>query len=518
MKPLNAKDSSCDPISSNCVIWQGPDINCIKLCKGDTVSDIVNKLATELCTVLEILNINTYSDELACFNLTTCGPKDFETLIQFILTRLCSVEKCSGCVPDCNGNPPAKSSGGSSTAGRGVTTNNPTINLAPCFYYTNQMGDEVTTMPLLDYVVAIGNKMCTLVSQITIIQNQIINLDQRVTVLENTPPPTFSIPEITPNCVLPATFTPIDQVLTALETQYCQLLSATGSPTAIYQNIVKQCSGLNNAEALSGTGAIMSSLPGWSSTVSSLAQAFGNMWLTICDMRNAIKNIQLNCCPSGCNGVELSLTAILTGGELNVYINGTIPPGFLQCSALGTVVQITDTTGNMLSVTMDLLGYLNNPTGFPISLSTTPINISENLNIVIQPCLINGSTDTTCQSYLSYLVVNSALCPVILFIPEQTQLNYSFTSNPGSYTYNIQLWNSAGSVMISNQVRVVSSVIGITGTFTSLTAGTTYLIRVVIQPTSCISCDPTVCSFNIIQTNPAPCYSPISVTAEINIL
>jgi len=47
MKPLNYSSENCDPISSNCVIWQGPDIDCIDLCKGDTVSEVIYKLATE---------------------------------------------------------------------------------------------------------------------------------------------------------------------------------------------------------------------------------------------------------------------------------------------------------------------------------------------------------------------------------------------------------------------------------------------------------------------------------------
>ena len=67
MKPLNLDNSPCTPTSSNCVIWQGPNIPCIKLCTGDTISDVVYKLATELCTVLDTLNITAY--DLTCFNL-----------------------------------------------------------------------------------------------------------------------------------------------------------------------------------------------------------------------------------------------------------------------------------------------------------------------------------------------------------------------------------------------------------------------------------------------------------------
>ena len=51
MIPTNSSNTTngCDSISSNCVIWQGPDISCINLCNGDTISDVTAKLAELVC-------------------------------------------------------------------------------------------------------------------------------------------------------------------------------------------------------------------------------------------------------------------------------------------------------------------------------------------------------------------------------------------------------------------------------------------------------------------------------------
>ena len=50
MIPTNANNpQNCDPISSNCVIWQGPDIECVNICNGDTVSTVVAAMANLLC-------------------------------------------------------------------------------------------------------------------------------------------------------------------------------------------------------------------------------------------------------------------------------------------------------------------------------------------------------------------------------------------------------------------------------------------------------------------------------------
>jgi hypothetical protein len=92
MKPLNNDNPGCNPISSNCVIWQGPDIPCIKLCKGDTVSDTVYKLATELCNIIDQLDVTTY--DLSCLNIVDCDPKDFHALIQLLIDRICALNEC----------------------------------------------------------------------------------------------------------------------------------------------------------------------------------------------------------------------------------------------------------------------------------------------------------------------------------------------------------------------------------------------------------------------------------------
>ena len=44
----NSAPKGCNPISSNCVIWQGPDLPCIDLCTGDSISSVVAKLCQQL--------------------------------------------------------------------------------------------------------------------------------------------------------------------------------------------------------------------------------------------------------------------------------------------------------------------------------------------------------------------------------------------------------------------------------------------------------------------------------------
>jgi len=514
MKPLNNDDPGCNYTTSNCVVWQGPDLPCISLCKGDTISEVIYKMAKELCDILDMLDIDAY--DLSCFNLTVCPPKDFQELIQFLIKRICCLESCTGCKPDCEGNCPPPTLPDSPANGGGGCPDC-TVKIAKCFQYINQFGDTVTSMQLTDYVNAIGNRLCDLADLVTGSQQEAIEGNtNRITQLENQPPAIYVPPTVTPTCVLPPVATPMDQVLTALETQFCELQGATGVPNALYQSIGRQCAGLNTDVTLNGSGGTMGSLPGWSNEVTTVADSLTNMWLVICDIRTAIKNIQLNCCPTGCDGVELRMTASVTGTVLTVYFTGTIPVGVEQCGS-GTIIRVKDSSGNETSFTTDLIAELNNPGGTTFGLESTPINTSVNITVSVKPCLENPETDSTCESCLEYVIVNSALCPTFFFEVTENTINYSFDSNVGDYTYNVQLWDNGGGVMISNQIHIISGIQTVGGTFTGLGPNTNFRIRVVIQPTACPECEPTSCPFTVVATNPASCNPPEDVVSQITI-
>ncbi len=93
MKPLNLDNQNCSPISSNCVVWEGPDMPCIKLCKGDSVSDAVAALANELCSLLDSLNATSY--DTTCLSLSK-QPKTTHDLIQTLIDKICEISKAPG--------------------------------------------------------------------------------------------------------------------------------------------------------------------------------------------------------------------------------------------------------------------------------------------------------------------------------------------------------------------------------------------------------------------------------------
>jgi hypothetical protein len=280
MKPLNLDNRPCSPISSNCVIWQGPDIPCIKLCTGDTVSDIVAKLGTELCTIMEQLDVTNY--DLSCFNLAACPPNDFQALIQLLIDKICTAngttttteKSISGC-PDC------------------------VVSVAECF-----VQGTATTMQLTDYVQMIANRVCSIVSEIASINSQIsvINttLNDLQTQIDNLP--VYTLPSFEVDCVLPPGNQSLDVIVEALMNDgtlgYCRLLDATGTPADINTAVLTQCI-LDGDQPLAALPAINTMSAYYSgswvgnatlSSEPSVANAIKNIWVSICDIRAYLVN------------------------------------------------------------------------------------------------------------------------------------------------------------------------------------------------------------------------------------
>lgn len=281
MKPLNLDNSPCSPVSSNCVIWAGPNIPCINLCKGDTISDVTFKLATELCTILDYLNVQNY--DLTCFNLAACGPNNYQELLQFLIDRICAIE-----------NVPASVATSTSTAvnTRSADVSNYLMTAAPCF--------GSGTVTLVDYVQQAATQICNIFVEINIINSGISSLNTRVATLETAPVPSFIIPSFILQCeigtiipTLPAGSTQdIDVVISRfINEEWCPYKAAFGTYTDLASSILSQCIlGTDDAQALqySSPGTQMQvAYPSYVASPTTLANAINNLWIALCDVRNA---------------------------------------------------------------------------------------------------------------------------------------------------------------------------------------------------------------------------------------
>ena len=510
-KPLNVVEQGCNPISSNCVIWQGPDIQCINLCNGDTVSDVVYKLATELCNIMEILNITTYEEALACFNLAigAGAPGTFEQMIELLIARVCNLEKCTGCRPDCTGD-------SHMTIPDEVTTNccDTLIDIASCFYYEDEHGDTVTQMTLNDYAHTLGNKICDILTALQ--ANNIIlkNLDTRVTILEEKAAPFYQPEPIIPVCVLPAVPTDPFLVLSALEVLVCNYQQILGTPNIISSE-TSVPTDIMVDDQLCNPGTPMTALYGWING-GKLADNINNMWLTILDMRCAIQNA-LACCPTVCQSFVLSINAMIQTSYLKIWYLGSVPANFHSCNIGGVQMTVTDTAGGSATFWVDFISLVNSGNPYSIDLSTLPVNPALNFTITGIACVQDNNSGSTCERVLSYNLINTAPCPlVVLGSPTSTTITYSFTGSTGVHNYVVALYNADGSVeQASFTHNSISGGTPVSGLFTGLTSGTTYRVRVSVVTGGINS---VTCPDYIVNTISDPCYPPTGVSSTIGLI
>lgn len=489
MNPTNFT-SGCDPLSSTCVIWQGPDLPCISLCNGDNINTVIYKLATELCNLIATFNIENY--ELDCLGLEACAPKDFQALIQLLINKVCEQ---NGITPD-------------PTPGTGGCPTDCVVPVCSSFQYTNPLGDLVTSMPLTDYVIAIGNRVCSLIGQIQTINNTLQDHETRIEVLENTPAPAPVLPEVTPVCVLPSQPTDMDEVLSALEQQFCTLQNHTGNPQAILLAMQAMCPGLNNAPVLNGSG-IMSGLPGWFPSPANLAQSFSNLWKTVCDMRNAVAFIQANCCDTGCSAINMTVTGeVLNPTTIRLTFAGNIPNNFID-APIGSSIEITDAGGGGPQVINGVFiksQYYDTAQQYTITL--VGVNAANDVTVKVTARFIDPIAETACENMIQILILGANSCPELNIVADYLGVAFAFTWMGNTpIVIGVQLWNALGTIMLQSQNINVTTT-NPSGSFINLTQNTTYKIRLIIngQP----------CEFTTFATLIYPCIAPIVNASTID--
>ena len=496
MKPINFKDDNCESKSSSCVIWAGPKIDCINLCTGDSVTQAVYNLALELCKIMEQLDVTNY--DLTCLKIDNGEPKDFTAFINIIIQKICSLNG----ITDSSS---AKTSNG--------TISDITVNLAECFYYNDPSnGDQVVTSPLSSYVQRIGIAICSLLSSLTAQQNALSSLTNRVATLETEQPVSYVLPNLFPICVGdPNTALSLDEFAKNLEQYFCELSQAVGSNNNIYSAISAQPADFNSAKAVGTGGGTMGEKNGWSLDPKNLADGVVNVWITLADLRSAVRNIQQNCCNTLCDGIRLDFEATLQNKVLSLFFTGSVPDNLISCLQEGSLFKIEDYSGNSVNVSVNIKNNINNPSGFAVDLDSTPLNFADDLKVTSLFCFTDPSTGSMCQNYLETIVSNNLNCPTVTLTPGIYSVAYQFTHTSGILTYSVQLFNASNEMVQSRNVSVSNTPVVISDVFSSLQSNANYKIRLqLITINSTKSCP-----YTAFVTMSNPCPAPSSVSAQI---
>jgi hypothetical protein len=399
MNPVRSSSNSenCVPISSNCVVWQGPDLPCLHLCKGDSVSDVVYKVAVEVCNLKDSIGL-TDLDISCLLQICQTTPEPAKTLaniLELLINKVC-------CINDIIENLPPP----------GNNYQEPILTLPSCLYIPDGVGGFITQLVHSQYTLRVATILCQINTTVNTHTGQIADLDTRVTALENAVDPVLQV-----SSCLTGTVEDIDVAVEELETQFCQYKNTLGSISDLTIAQSKQC--ITGADIALSTGDPMSSIPGWQNTVTSIGKSLQNMWITICDIRAAVKAIQDNCCKVDCNSIipEFDYRWIdAVTLRFFFFPKFQLPLGFWDCNDLqGNQLTLTDGLGNEYVTYIhfrredpnDLTGVLDDPAiisgGYNLDLTNSPLDVTTGITITSNLCFTNG--DVTCIKCLDKSII-----------------------------------------------------------------------------------------------------------------
>ena len=518
----NNNNGCTDNISSNCVVWQGPDLTCVNVCQGDTVSDVVAKFCdslVECCEQSGVIDISTVNQY--------CLIEDYgqATTLQSLLNNI--IDKVCRC---CDSNAPGD--GRSNDPAPGFGPCDCVMPIPECLRKSAQdylnTTSPVTSMVLHNnttgkgYAHFLAERLCNLSSALGLLQSQVNNIDARVTYIEqnccdqSVQPP---VSVVAPNSTGTNRPQRIDSVVVALDETYGVQTRALGTADQL-TTAVAYTPAYSQRKVLSGTG-VMAGIRGWITNPKNMAQSFQNLWITMNDTRNAVENLSETVGKPSCSDIIYDVKASInkdSGGSVKSLVfdfQGTsLPTTFTQCNSRGTKITITDASLNTVTKYIDLSSYQNNA---PYSLPTEGmgnLDLGSNYSVRVDFCTSDG--DTTCQEIQNFTIENELSCGSVVIgtVTADTipfTVSASLPANKG-YIVTTELLTRTGSLINSRSNTWHGTTI--TGSFTNLNSNTQYQVRSVITQEG--STRKTECPMQLVSTTEPVCSTVIYTSASPN--
>lgn len=360
MKPVSSNiipnpEDNCTPVSSNCVIWQGPDIPCLSLCSGDSITDVVYKLATMVCSISD--NLLDITDlDLTCLLNGDDAPTTQAELLQLLTDKICEALADNG--------------------DGGVTPPATIYELPTCLQYEDGDDNLITEVGLDEYVNLMAAAICDLYTITTNMQVDINSLDARVTVLESATPtggsPLISVNVQCASGPTPGASLPIQTAFYNFESKFCELSALLGTIAQLNSFVANECPGLDTAPTLMDPLLDMQDLPNWTSTPTTVAENLNNMWITLCDMRLKI----IDCCAAAvipCSPIAVTGLAISSVTTSNAMVSWFVPAYGTGEAPIEYIVKVFNEAGGMPSGGAVLTQTVSHPTTFATVVTGTLI-------------------------------------------------------------------------------------------------------------------------------------------------
>jgi len=338
MKPVSSNVNNypskkgCTPVNASCIVWEGPNIPCIDLCKGDTIDKVVYDLAKILCDVTDNLLDVTSLDFECLLENGGCEPKTILETLQLLISKACKQDEAI--VQD--------------------IYQEPVLPLPSCLYYTNGEGDDVTELVLSEYVTYLADKICEILLSIASINVAITNINERIDELEiligeSIRPGSLTI-NVVSRCLSapsPGTTLNIATAFGNLEQALCDYIAVVGELSEWQAMLSKICIDSTTPLPCDISGATTyGDLANWINNPTTAAGAVNNLWVALCAMNTCISEITN---PTLTCGIISPSNVTVTPGNITATINwvaAPIPVGYEPVNSYE--IGIYDATGTSL--------------------------------------------------------------------------------------------------------------------------------------------------------------------------
>ena len=384
MKPISNRKGCIDGVmSGNCITWDGPDIPCLEICTGDTVTKVIYEFGKKFCQALEDSNLSEV--DLSCLvNMPsiTSSEKTIKKVIELLLQNQCDLKDL---IQQDNS-----------------TEDTFSVNLK-CLKVFDDFDQEIpqTRDQAIQRIV---NQVCTNKDDITELKADISDLQEQIDNLDLTP--SVELPNVA-TC-LNGTALPLDEVVDLTASEVCGVKTSVGSLSDIQNALTKQCANL---------GIQLGSPEGFIPTVSNLSQSLTNAWLTICNLLSRINTIETTCCAPTCDSIAIGFSLLEDTDSPGDYLlrfrntDGTkLPPTAVD---LGSKVFFTGANGikfmggaaSDVNVTLPEGGTGSENT-YNLSALTGPITVELLVKVQV------GSL--VCEKCIKQVINLTSGCPVCL--------------------------------------------------------------------------------------------------------
>lgn len=308
---------NCIETVTSCSIWDGPELRCLDICKGDSLNDTIFAIAQKICAVTASDDLSTLS--LQCLidklNATVPTEKSLINILQLLVDNEC---KLADMIADLE---------------QLITDPNAELNLdLKCLAVLDPFGNTIpVTQSSLNQTLI--NTICDIKNNITSLNATVIDLQQQIDNLDTTP---YTEPDVT-SCLITGT-KPLSAAVVEGFQNICDFEGMIGDMAAIQSAISAQCTGLNQE---------LQTVPGWTITPLNAMQSLQNLWLAFCNIRDRVKDIETNCCAPTCDKIKVGFITTFNDNQ-TVTLSFTpgagtnIPTGYTDC---GSSVTITNQAG-----------------------------------------------------------------------------------------------------------------------------------------------------------------------------